>query len=311
MRGKYHIICNSCLSFLAILCIQMQVNAQAQTQIQAQMQSQTQTQLETHAGTQAKTQRNYAVAPNDIALPWYSQKIAGYPYAHCSLASSLMVFDYFKGMNSESQRSSKEAEEKLIEYQRNYFLKKRAPFRRRTSVGQGGYYSFEIDSLARYYENMVSAEHFQQKNYGLLKNYIDRGIPVLVNVRYTGATRGLRPGPRGHWMVLRGIDDRHVWVNDPGRSPEMRNKAENICYPIKKQIGNPSYFDGCWTGRFIIVTPKEWIRSSLYAQVGKLPPLEEVIQIIPPTVSGVTHSAISIKLSPEISRFGIQPSSKN
>ena len=25
----------------------------------------------------------------------------------------------------------------LIEYQRNYFLKKRAPFRRRTSIGQG------------------------------------------------------------------------------------------------------------------------------------------------------------------------------
>ena len=58
-------------------------------------------------------------------------------------------------------------------------------------------------------------------------------------------------------MVLRGIDDKHVWVNDPGRSPEMRTKGENICYPIKKQPGNPSYFDGCWTGRFIIVTPRE------------------------------------------------------
>ena len=23
---------------------------------------------------------------------------------------------------------------------------------------------------------------------------------MLVNVRYTGAVRGLRPGPRGHWM---------------------------------------------------------------------------------------------------------------
>ena len=83
-------------------------------------------------------------------------------------------------------------------------------------------------------------------------------------------------------MVLRGIDDKHVWVNDPGRSPEMRSKGENICYPIKKQPGNPSYFDGCWTGRFIIVTPKEWIRNSLFAQVGKLPPLEEVTHIVPP-----------------------------
>ncbi len=168
------------------------------------------------------------------------------------------------------------------------FLQKRAPFRRRTSIGQGGYYSFEIDSLTRYYENMISAEHFQQKDYRILKDYIDRGIPVLVNVRYTGAVRGLRPGPRGHWMVLRGIDDKHVWVNDPGRSPEMRTKGENICYPIKKQPGNPSYFDGCWTGRFIIVTPREWIRNSLFAQVGKLPPLEEVTHIVPPVVSSVT-----------------------
>jgi hypothetical protein len=98
---------------------------------------------------------------------------------------------------------------------------------------------------------MISAEHFQQKDYRILKDYIDRGIPVLINVRYTGATRGLRPGPRGHWIVLRGIDDKYVWVNDPGRSPEMRSKGENIRYPIKKQVGNPSYFDGCWTGRYI------------------------------------------------------------
>ena len=192
-----------------------------------------------------------------------------------------------KGMTTDKQRSAQDAEKKLVEYQRNYFLKKHAPFRRRTSIGQGGYYSFEIDSLARYYENMVSAEHFQKKDYRILKDYIDRGIPVLVNVRYTGAVRGLRPGPRGHWMVLRGIDDKHVWVNDPGRSPEMRNKGENICYPIKKQPGNPSYFDGCWTGRFIVVTPKEWIRNSLFAQVGKLPPLEEVTYVVPPFVSSV------------------------
>ena len=239
-------------------------------------------------GIETQAQENLKFAPNDIPVPWYSQKITGCPYSHCSLASSLMVFDYFKGMTTDTQRTAQDAEKKLIEYQRNYFLKKRAPFRRRTSIGQGGYYSFEIDSLTRYYENMISAEHFQQKDYRVLKDYIDRGIPVLVNVRYTGAVRGLRPGPRGHWMVLRGIDDKHVWVNDPGRSPEMRSKGENICYPIKKQPGNPSYFDGCWTGRFIIVTPKEWIRNSLFAQVGKLPPLEEVTHIVPPVALPVT-----------------------
>lgn len=75
--------------------------------------------------------------------------------------------------------------------------------------------------------------------------------------------RIVRPGPRGHWIVLRGIDDKYVWVNDPGRSPEMRSKGENIRYPIKKQVGNPSYFDGCWTGRYIVVTPREWIRNPL------------------------------------------------
>ena len=47
-----------------------------------------------------------------------------------------MVFDYFKGMTTDTQRTAQDAEKKLIEYQRNYFLKKRAPFRRRTSIGQ-------------------------------------------------------------------------------------------------------------------------------------------------------------------------------
>ena len=212
-------------------------------------------------GIETQAQENLKFAPNDIPVPWYSQKITGCPYTHCSLASSLMVFDYFKGMTADAQRTSSDAEKKLIEYQRNYFFKKRAPFRRRTSIGQGGYYSFEIDSLTRYYENMISAEHFQQKDYRILKDYIDRGI------------------------VLRGIDDKYVWVNDPGRSPEMRSKGENIRYPIKKQVGNPSYFDGCWTGRYIVVTPREWIRNPLYAQAGKLPPLEEVTHIQPPVVA--------------------------
>lgn len=145
MRNKYHIIFNLFLSFFALISVQ----------------------------TQAQAQETQKLAPNNIPVPWYSQKITGCPYSHCSLASSLMVFDYFKGMTTDTQRTAQDAEKKLIEYQRNYFLKKRAPFRRRTSIGQGGYYSFEIDSLTRYYENMISAEHFQQKDY--------RGTNVVLN----------------------------------------------------------------------------------------------------------------------------------
>ena len=117
MRNKYHIIFNLFLSFFALISVQ----------------------------TQAQVQETQKLAPNNIPVPWYSQKITGCPYSHCSLASSLMVFDYFKGMTTDTQRTAQDAEKKLIEYQRNYFLKKRAPFRRRTSIGQGGYYSFEIE----------------------------------------------------------------------------------------------------------------------------------------------------------------------
>ena len=112
MRNKYHIIFNLFLSFFALISVQ----------------------------TQAQAQETQKLAPNNIPVPWYSQKITGCPYSHCSLASSLMVFDYFKGMTTDTQRTAQDAEKKLIEYQRNYFLKKRAPFRRRTSIGQGGYY---------------------------------------------------------------------------------------------------------------------------------------------------------------------------
>ena len=234
------------------------------------------------SSVKAQSVKAQKVALNDIPLPWYSQKISGCPYAHCSLASSLMVYDYFKGMTSDSCRSASEAEAKLVEYQKNYFLKKRAPFKRRTSVGQGGYYSFEIDSLTRYYEHMVSAEHFMNKDYRILKSYIDRGIPVLINVRHRGSTRGLlQPGSHRHWMVLRGINDTHVWINDPGRSATMRNKGENQCFPIKKERGNPAWFDGCWTGRYIVITPRIPLAM---ARIGKLPPVEETIAIKPPFI---------------------------
>lgn len=237
------------------------------------------------------------VAPNDIPVPWYSQKFAGCPYAHCSLASSLMVFDYYKGMTSGKQRSAGEAEEKLVEYQRNYFMKKNAPFKRRSSICKGGYLYFELDSLARYYENMNGAEFFQKKDYAVLKKYIDEGKPVLVNVRYRGSRLGLVPGTHGHWMVLRGITDTHVWVNDPGRSAEMREKADNICYPIRKQRGNSSYFDGCWTGKYIIITPKSCIQTDSLAGSGIFPPCQPAAVMpavirprqVPPGIRSVTH----------------------
>ena len=107
MKNKYHIIFNLFVSILALISVQLQA------------------------------QEAQKLAPNNIPVPWYSQKITGCPYSHCSLASSLMVFDYFKGMTTATQRTAQDAEKKLIEYQRNYFLKKRAPFRRRTSIGQG------------------------------------------------------------------------------------------------------------------------------------------------------------------------------
>lgn len=195
-------------------------------------------------------------APNNIPVPWYSQKISGCPYAHCSLASSLMVFDYYKGMTHDSQRTASDAEKKLIEYQKEYFLKKKAPFRRRTSIAQGGYYTFEIDSLTRYYENMKGAYYYMSKDYSALKSYIDQGIPVLINVSYRNSATGMVPGTHRHWMVLRGMTDTHVWVNDPGRSVMMREKGENRRFPIKKEAGNPAYFDGCWTGRFMVILPQ-------------------------------------------------------
>lgn len=55
----------------------------------------------TFSSVKAQSVKAQKVALNDIPLPWYSQKISGCPYVHCSLASSLMVYDYFKGMTSD------------------------------------------------------------------------------------------------------------------------------------------------------------------------------------------------------------------
>ena len=231
------------------------------------------------------------LAPNDIPLPWYSQKISGCPYSHCSLASSLMVFDYFKGMTADSCRTDSEAEAKLVEYQKNYFLKKRAHFKRRTTIAQGGYYAFEIDSLARYYEHMESAEHFMDKDYRALRKYIDEGIPVLINISHRGSTRGiLQPGSHRHWIVLRGIDDKYVWINDPGRSAMMREKGENLRFPIKKQPGNPAWFDACWTGRYIVITPRVPVAI---ARAGKLPSIAEAMEIHRPRIPWIAVPGIT------------------
>ena len=64
-------------------------------------------------GVQACAQEAQKFAPNNIPVPWYSQKIAGYPYSHCSLASSLMVFDYFKGMTADTQRTAQDAKSRI------------------------------------------------------------------------------------------------------------------------------------------------------------------------------------------------------
>ena len=39
---------------------------------------------------QAQIQETQKLAPNNIPVPWYLQKIAGCHYSHRSLASSLM-----------------------------------------------------------------------------------------------------------------------------------------------------------------------------------------------------------------------------
>ena len=131
MRNKYHIIFNLFLSFFALISVQ----------------------------TQAQAQETQKLAPNNIPVPWYSQKITGCPYSHCSLASSLMVFDYFKGMTTDTQRTAQDAEKKLIEYQRNYFLKKRAPFRRRTTIGMGPQEGRVLEEGRAYPDNFGKWNH--------------------------------------------------------------------------------------------------------------------------------------------------------
>ena len=77
-------------------------------------------------GIETQAQENLKFAPNDIPSSLVFAENHRLSLYTCSLASSLMVFDYFKGMTADAQRTSSDAEKKLIEYQRNYFFKKRA-----------------------------------------------------------------------------------------------------------------------------------------------------------------------------------------
>jgi hypothetical protein len=189
-----------------------------------------------------------------IDVPWYSQKIDECDkWTWCGMTSALMVFDYYK----QQKKTPQQVKDKLIEYIDNFY-----------KVGYcSGILDYgQIKDLAQNYESFIDVTTDKKKNYGILREAIQNGFPVILNIHYTSTETGLVNGNVFHWIVLTGIDDEYVWINDPGTSKEANGK--NKKHPIFKQSGNNSYLDGCWDGRYIIINPNNIINSGIEIHAG-------------------------------------------
>ena len=153
-----------------------------------------------------------------LNVPWYSQKIDECSsYTWCGAASALMVFDYYK----QQTKTTQEVKNKLKEYIDNYF---------KVGYCSGALDFDQIRKLAQEYEQFTDVVTDKVKDYNILREAINNGFPVILNIHFTGVDGGLVNGSTWHWIVLTGIDNENVWINDPGTVYE--NKGREKKYPI-------------------------------------------------------------------------------
>lgn len=121
---------------------------------------------------------------------------------NCGQTSAIMVFAYHNGQTPEAQ-DIRDVDDWLFtrfgDSIRNY---------------NGDYTDVDkLTTLAQEYGGFPDSEFHRQWSIDDLRGELENGNPVIVAVRLYMSTDKL-----GHFMVLRGIDDNYVYVNDPGRS---------------------------------------------------------------------------------------------
>jgi photosystem II stability/assembly factor-like uncharacterized protein len=196
-------------------------------------------------------------APNDIPIPWYSQKldICDKDSWHlCGLASTLMVTDYYDN----NPRSIANLQLHMQEINAHF----------NKSNCSSNYPHDDIVSLAKYKNYPDVTDNISlNKDYNLISSAINKGFPVIVMINYAGVDKGggMSPGGVAHWVVVRGITKDSIWINNPGTT--HIEKGENKCFII----GVETNFHKCWNGHYIVIQGyKKNINSSVDIYAGSV-----------------------------------------
>ncbi|MDM8523690.1 C39 family peptidase [Desulfococcaceae bacterium HSG8] len=142
--------------------------------------------------------------PENLNIPFISQVPPGdwNNTKNCGQTCCAMIFAYYNG-TVPTEQDIKKIDDWMYE---NYG----------DSVNNynGSYTTVDkLAKLAKDYGGFQNSEARRQWNMSDLQNELDNDHPVIVAIRLNMETTGI-----GHFMVLRGMDDNYVYVNDPGKS---------------------------------------------------------------------------------------------
>ncbi|PIT93596.1 hypothetical protein COU00_03510, partial [Candidatus Falkowbacteria bacterium CG10_big_fil_rev_8_21_14_0_10_43_11] len=152
----------------------------------------------------------FAQGAINLGVPWLSQEVPPAPIEtshNCGPTCMVMMAHYLRNFNQPTTNDIKQLDDWL--YENNF-------------IGDLNNYNIEdtnwndLLAAAKYYYGLWNVSHTNTNNINLLRDSLTQGKPVIVGVKtYMGSNTGT-----GHFMVLTGIDDQFVYLNDPGRREE-------------------------------------------------------------------------------------------
>lgn len=189
------------------------------------------------------------MAANDIPVGWYSQ---GMPLSSdnsnlylgtslCGPTCVMMIVDYYNDIN----KSEEEKQSCLRQITKRFGDSEYGP--------EYGYTLVDLLQTTKQLDKFCDCE-IHCWSYADLKNEINEGYPVIVHVTMKMDTNAIR-----HFMVLRGIDEEYVYVNDPQQIHS--SNGENIKF-------TKAQFIACWSSKCITIHPPMHINGKRKIDVG-------------------------------------------
>jgi len=141
---------------------------------------------------------------------------------NCGQTSSLMIFSYYNGTIPTEQNI----------WQINGWLAQKYNDPRYNAPAGDGWYTDinKLAALAREYGAFPNSHSQSGWTIDRLREELTNGFPVIIEC-YTNMSTA--PGNIPHFMVLIGMDDENIYVNDPGHSLTS-GKGKNYHYPISQ-----------------------------------------------------------------------------